>query len=84
MPDDRVCPACQVVLSSGVSMCPKCGRTVAPPETGITFIDIPGQIYERLKEHFGPVGAAIVAGVAFLLLLGLSIGLTVLMLLLVR
>ena len=57
---------------------------MAPPETGKTFIDIPGKIYDRLKEQFGPVGAGIVAGVAFLLLLGLSIGFTVLTLLLAR
>lgn len=73
MYDDRVCPACQTVLPAGRSVCPKCGTNVAPPKTGLSFIDIPGRIYRALVEDFGPVGAAIFAGLAFLVLVGLFI-----------
>jgi hypothetical protein len=46
---------------------------VAPPKTGLAFIDIPRKLYRALVEDFGPVGAAIFAGIAFLFLLGLLI-----------
>jgi hypothetical protein len=74
MLDDRVCPSCEVVLPAGRSICPKCGRTVAPAKTGLVFIDIPRKIYSGLVEYFGPVGAGIVAGIVFLLVLVLLIG----------
>jgi hypothetical protein len=75
MLDDRVCPSCQVTLPAGRSICPKCGRAVAPAKTGLDFIDLPRKIYAALVEYFGPVGAGIVAGTAFLVLLALFIGL---------
>jgi len=75
MLDDPVCPSCQVVLPAGRSICPKCGRTVEPANTGLAFIDVSRKIYSGLVENFGPVGAGIVAGAVFLLLLTLFIGL---------
>jgi hypothetical protein len=74
MLDDRVCPSCQVVLPAGRSTCPKCGRTVQALKSGFAFLDVPPKIYAWLVDSFGPVGAGIVAGVAFLLLLLLFLG----------
>lgn len=74
MLDERVCSSCQVVLPAGRSICPKCGRPVEPAKTGLAFIDIPRKIYAGLVEYFGPVGAGIVAGAVFLLVLVLLIG----------
>jgi len=74
---DRVCPSCQVVLPAGRTICPKCGRTVAPGKTGLVFIDIPHKVYLWLVGYFGPVGAGIITGIVFLLLLALVIGLAI-------
>ena len=71
--DDRVCPSCQVLLREGTRTCPKCGRTVEAPKTHIAFIDIPHKIYSGLVRYFGPLGAGIVAGLVFLILLALLI-----------
>ncbi len=75
MLDDRVCASCQVMLPSGRSICPKCGRKVEPARTGLDFIDIPRKLYSVLIERFGPIGAGIIAGAISLLLFALFIGL---------
>jgi hypothetical protein len=66
--DDRVCPSCQVVLRDGTSICPKCGKKVDAPGTGIGLIDLPGKVYSWLVRYLGPVGAAVVAGMVVILL----------------
>jgi len=71
---DRVCPSCQVLLREGTSTCVKCGRKVEPEPTGFVFLDFPPKIYSRLVHRFGPVGAIVVAALAFLILLFLWIG----------
>jgi hypothetical protein len=73
MLDERVCPSCQVNLPEGRTICPKCGRAVPPPTTGIHLIDIPLMFYEGLERAFGPIGAAIIAGIVFLLLVALLV-----------
>jgi hypothetical protein len=47
---------------------------VEPEKTGIVFIDIPLEIYDWLVQYFWPLGAAVVAGAVFLLLVALFIG----------
>jgi hypothetical protein len=56
----------------------KCGRTVEPAKTRLLFIDGTRQVYARLVHHLGPVWAGLIAGVAFLILLALFVGLIVL------
>jgi hypothetical protein len=46
---------------------------VEAPKTHIAFIDIPHKIYSGLVRYFGPLGAGIVAGLVFLILLALLI-----------
>jgi hypothetical protein len=75
MLDDLVCPACQVVLPEGRSICVKCGRKVEPEKTHLGFIDLPRTIYSYLVDRLGPVGAGVVAGVVFVILLVVTIGL---------
>jgi hypothetical protein len=77
MLDDRVCPACQVLLRDGTTVCVKCGRTVEPEKTHLEFVDWPRTIYSRLVHRLGPVWAGVVAGVAFFLLLGFFVFLVV-------
>jgi hypothetical protein len=68
MLDERVCPVCQVLLRDGTTVCVKCGRTVAPPESHLEFIEVPGQLYALLAGRLGPVGAVAVAAAVFLVL----------------
>lgn len=51
--DDRVCPACDVLLPEGTSTCVKCGRTVELAPTGILLIDGMRAVHPRLVEMFG-------------------------------
>jgi hypothetical protein len=75
MLDDRVCPSCQVLLPEGMHICPKCGKQVAAPKTGLALRDLPRKVYTSLVEYFGQLGAVLIAVVVFLLLLVLIIGL---------
>jgi hypothetical protein len=77
MLDDRVCPVCQVLLRDGTTVCVKCGRTVEPAKTNLEFIDWPRAIYARLVHRLGAIWAGVVAGVAFILLLGFFVFLVV-------
>jgi hypothetical protein len=72
--DDRICPACQVVLPDGSSRCVKCGRTVEQPKTNLPFIDWPTKIYPWLASHLGPVGGGIATFALFLILFVLLVG----------
>jgi hypothetical protein len=62
-------------LPAGRSVCPKRGRIVEQPETGLDFFDIPPMVYSGLVEKIGRVGAGIIAVAVFLLLWALFIGL---------
>jgi hypothetical protein len=47
---------------------------VEPGKTGLVFIDIPRKIYSWLVQYLGLVGAGVVAGAVFLLLVVILIG----------
>ncbi len=51
---------------------------MAPAKTGLAFIDTPRKVYSGLVDSIGPVGAAIVTGAVFLILLGVFIGVVLL------
>jgi hypothetical protein len=67
--DDRVCPACQVLLRDGTRVCVKCGQTVEPAKTHREFIDWPQWLHPRLVSYFGPVWAAVFAVALSLIIL---------------
>ena len=68
MMDDRVCPACDVILPAGAETCTKCGRDVHL-KTGLSFIDLPTRIHPWFVRRFGSVWGGVGACVPFLLLL---------------
>ena len=75
MLDDRVCPACRVLLPAGTRICVKCGRTVEPAKTRLAFIDLTRKLYPRLVHHLGPVWGVVAAVAVLLVLLALFLGL---------
>jgi hypothetical protein len=80
MLDDRICPACQVLLREGIRICPKCGRAVEPEGTGVGFIDWPIKLYPWLAHHLGPVWGGLAAAVVVVLLFLVFFGSILLML----
>ena len=74
MLDDRICPACKVILREGTDVCVKCGRTVEPAT--LPSIDRTGKLYSLLIDRLGPVWGRL----AFVLLFALFILLVVTML----
>ena len=68
MLDDRVCPACQVLLKVGTSTCSKCGRTVEQ-KTNISFIDLPTKLHPWFVRHFGSFWGGVTSCLLFLMLL---------------
>jgi len=74
MLDDRICPACQVLLPDWTNTCVKCGRKVEPQRTGFSFIDWPSKVYPWFARHFGPVWGGVATGAVFLLLFLLFVG----------
>ncbi len=58
--DDRVCPACQIILQSGTDICRKCGRKIEANKT-LIFFDIPEKVYHYLVLHIGPWWAGAIA-----------------------
>ena len=77
MLDDRVCPACQVLLPDGVHTCVKCGRKVEPEDTGLHFIDVTRKVYPHLVRCLGTFWGRVLATMVFLALLILFIAFAV-------
>jgi hypothetical protein len=69
--DDRVCPACQILVRDEITVCAKCGRKVEPAKTGLIFLDWPGKLYAPLARHLGPFWAGVATFATFVLLLAL-------------
>lgn len=78
--DDRVCPACGVLLPTGATRCVKCGRAVAPPRSPLAFIEWPTRVYPWLAARLGPAWGGVAAVLLFLVLFSLfalAVGLVV-------
>jgi holo-[acyl-carrier protein] synthase len=72
--DDRICPVCQVLLRDWSRTCVKCGRTVEPEKTNLSFIDLPSKVHPWFAHHLGPFWGGLATAAVFLLLILFFVG----------